>query len=186
MKNYIGILLIIICINSVHCQIIDTLSVSEQSFSIDRPDIDTVIREKHGYIRLELDTLFLVNQNFISEYLLCLKDYNYLQEKCEEVFEVGQMLGLIESEFDSLQGNIKKIEDAYEKSLKDNNNTISRLRMDNENLERNMNNAIENLKNAESLIKQERWNSLGTNLLWGVGGTAVGVLISGFIISIAN
>lgn len=189
MKQILSITIFVaICFNfnMAYSQSTDTIVITESMFSSDRPDVDTVLRSEYGYIKLEMDVLFLTNKLFLDEYQQCIADYNTLRETCDKALETEEMIKLIEVEFDTLRVNLVNIENAYQKSLDGNIQTIDLLRTDNARLKQNLENAQNNLNKAQALIKQERWNSLGSKLIWGVGGTAVGVLFSGLIIAAAN
>ncbi len=189
MKQIIAIcIFVVICLNfnTAFGQSTDTITISESMFSTGRPDVDTVLRSEFGYIKLEIDTLYITNQFLLNEYQQCITDFNTLRETCDNFVLVEEMIKMMKPEFDTLRVNLTNIENAYQKSLDGNLETINILRTDNAKQQQNLENAKANLAQAQALIKQERWNSLGTKVLWGVGGTAVGVLFSGFIISMAK
>jgi hypothetical protein len=162
----------------------DIIDLPKQSR--DTVDIDTIIHQKNYLLKVELDTLFIINRRGISQYHSVLNEYKKLRSKYEDVENVIQILGDVDTEFESLNKNIRTLENKYAQSLQKNIENNTKLIGENMRISKDLEAAIQNLTEAKTKIKNERWNSMGKKLLWGTGGVIIGTLLGGTLIAISN
>ncbi|PLX15134.1 MAG: hypothetical protein C0599_17325 [Salinivirgaceae bacterium] len=162
----------------------DIIEIPKQSK--DTVDIDTIIHQDNYLLKVELDTLFIINTRGVKQYQNVLQEYHKLRNKYNDVDSVMNILGDVGSEFETLNQNIQALENKYEQSLLKNIENNKMLIEENTRISKDLESAIENLTEAKTKIKNERWNSMGKKLLWGTGGIIVGTLVGGTLIALSN
>jgi hypothetical protein len=149
-------------------------------------DIDTLVSKKPYLLKVNTDTLFIINKKGVQQYNGCLANYRDLRLKYSELNELNTMLVELGCEFSELNGNLQMLEKKYELSLQQNINTAVLLREENAQLSENMSQVVRDLQKAQTKIKQERWNSKVSKLLWGAGGLVAGVLLGGTLVAVVQ
>lgn len=149
-------------------------------------DIDTIIHYEDYLLKVNIDTLFIINKAGVEEFERCWEGYKVLKENCIDLSHIDKILDEMHTEFNELDNEFIELESKFRKSLKENisNNTI--LIEENITIKLNLESAMEDLIIAKQKIKSERWKSMGSKLLWGSGGILVGVLAGGTLISIVR
>lgn len=162
----------------------DIIELPKQSK--DTVDIDTIIHPVNYLLKVELDTLFLINHRGLSQYQSVLNKYRELRNTYQDIDKALGTLGEVGSEFETLNQNIRSLENKYEQSLLQNIENNKKLIAENARISKDLESAIQNLSEAKSKIKRERWNSMGKKILWGAGGVIVGTLVGGTLIAVSN
>ncbi|OIQ22453.1 MAG: hypothetical protein BM557_00250 [Flavobacterium sp. MedPE-SWcel] len=167
------------------------ISCSSYSFSQDivklpnlgaKKNIDTIIRYKPYLLKVNVDTLYVINKPGVDDYLQTVKLYNQLYTDCKEYEKVSAIVDSISLKFDGLVNNIETLEAGYEMSLKQSIDSNERYRKENEVLLEQLDKAKGKLNDAENNIKKEKNRSFWGKLLWGLGG----VLVGGTLIAISG
>lgn len=138
------------------------------------PDIDTVVNESNYLLKVNIDTLYIINKQALVDYKTCRDSYTTLREEAEQIIQLKSLIENVDKDFDALNTNLKALEKKYEASLNQNIETNTYLKEKNQLAEKELNAAKDNLKKAEQKIKAEKWNSKASKLIWGVGGALVG------------
>lgn len=138
------------------------------------PDIDTVVNESNYLLKVNIDTLYIINKQALVDYKTCRDSYTTLREEAEQIIQLKSVIENVDKDFDVLNTNLKALEKKYEASLNQNIETNTYLKEKNQLAEKELNVAKDNLKKAEQKIKAEKWNSKASKLIWGVGGALVG------------
>ena len=151
-----------------------------------RPDIDTLIFYEDYFLKVNVDTLYIINKEGVVQYQECRESYRSLLEECKKYESIGKLLNTVELEFDSLNSNLKFLEEKYELSLMENIKNNKILREQNEIINKNLDLALRDLEKANRKLKAERWKTIGAKVIWGAGGIIVGVLAGGTLIAISK
>jgi hypothetical protein len=151
-----------------------------------KADIDTIINTEEYLLRVDIDTLMIINKKGVIDYGLCRKTVRDLHAKLDDYQKVTSIIDAVSLEFDSLNTNIKSLETKYELSLMENINSNKLLRQENEIISNTLERTKKELNVAKLKIKKETWNISGKKILWGAGGIIVGALVAGTLISINN
>lgn len=138
------------------------------------PDIDTVVNHANYLLKVNVDTLYIVNKQALQDYKTCRDSYSTLREETEQIIKLKSTIENVDKEFISLNKNLNALEKKYAASLKQNIETNIFLKEKNQWAENELNAAKDNLRTAEQKIKAEKWNSKASKLIWGVGGALVG------------
>ena len=147
----------------------------------DYPDIDTVISSEDYLLKVNIDTLYIMNLQSIQAYKQCRESYEELLKETNNLSKVDEVIKLVNNEFSDLNLNIKSLETKYESSLKQNIETNQRILKENKDMEKELIEARKNLTIAQQKIKAEKWNSKTNKLFWGIGGFFVGGAIISLI-----
>ncbi|WP_109301011.1 hypothetical protein [Aquimarina sp. AU474] len=176
-----NITLILFCLLIGHISAQDIVNLPE----LDQVhvDVDTIIKKNEYLLKVDIDTLFVINKVGLLEYNNCINSYSELLDKCKEYDEVGSIINTISFEFDSLTSNIKSLESKYELSLMENIKNNKLLREENQLISKSLVKTKEHLDSAKLKLKRERWNVSGKKILWGAGGLIIGVLVGGSLIA---
>lgn len=153
---------------------------------VERPDIDTVLNGKGKLLELDRDTVYIINAVGVSEYYRLFDNYNELYNEAAKLDSALQMMSSVQNTFEDYRASIDSLENKYELSLYENIRTAKLIREENGILQSNLDAVSNDLEKARRKLKLERWNKIGSKLLWGSGGLAAGVLIGGLLISVAN
>lgn len=162
----------------------DIIKLPEQSK--DTVDIDTIIHPNNYLLKVELDTLFIINHRGLSQYQSVLNKYRELRNSYNDIDKALTTLGDVGYEFETLNQNMHTLENKYEQSLLQNIENNKMLIKENARISKDLEAAIQNLGEAKGKIKRERWNSMGKKILWGAGGIIVGTLVGGTLIAVSN
>ncbi|MGQ1945497.1 hypothetical protein ACT3CD_00165 [Geofilum sp. OHC36d9] len=152
----------------------------------DAVDVDTIISHSPYLLKVDVDTLFIINKKGLIQYQNCITDYRSLRLKCGEIQDIIYIIDQVDSHFDTLNSNLLSLENKYEMSLMQNLENNRLLRDQNAAMSKNLEIALDDLAEAKNKIRHERWNSKGMKLLWGAGGVIVGTLVGGALISISR
>jgi DNA repair exonuclease SbcCD ATPase subunit len=154
--------------------------------SKDTVDIDTIIHHHNYLLKVDLDTIYLINRRGVSQYKSVLRKYRELRSNYKNIDDALNALGDVGSEFETLNQNISSLEKKYEQSLQQNIENNKKLIEENVRISKDLEAAIQNLGEAKGKIKRERWNAMGKKILWGAGGVIVGTLVGGTLIALSN
>ena len=140
-------------------------------------DIDTLCGFKGRLLLIPTDTFYIINHIAVVDFNRCIDSYDTLQAQFSKLKKVDVMLTGMETDFDTLMANMHTLETNYSNSLQSSIKMAETLKTENTTLQTNLNTARDELSEAKHKIKNERWNKLGTKLLWATGGLAAGILI---------
>lgn len=184
MKKILLLTLFVFYLSSItYCQVSNPIIIRKH-FSNSVSDIDTLINIRNKKIVFEtLDTLFIINKYGVSAFIKCANDQISLKDNFTEslqnlnsnISSLSLNFNQINSETESMVSFIKNYESETRKR-------IELIDVQNDKLKNSVELLNKQLEDAYQKIKQERWNSLGTNLFWGIGGTALGILVAAILI----
>jgi hypothetical protein len=140
-------------------------------------DIDTFCGFKGQLLLIPTDTFYIINHIAVMDFNRCIDSYDTLQAQFSKLKKVDVMLTGMETDFDTLMVNMHSLESKYGSSLQNSIKNAETLMRQNTTLQNNLDSALSELSEAKHKIKNERWNKLGTKLLWATGGLAAGILI---------
>jgi len=151
----------------------------------DIEDIDTIVRFQPYLLEVDFtDTLYVANPIYINKLNGFKAAYDELRLSVEENLPEAQRI--LNSELtlaiSELSSNVDLLEEKYGLSLTQNIENNKLLREENQMIQTNLEQSLKELDSAKQKIRTERWNKLGTKLLWGVGG----LLVGGTFIAISN
>jgi len=156
--------------------------IIEVDLDPNKSDIDTICGFKNSLLRIPLDTFYVINEIAVEDFRICRQSYSELNVELAKLEDISDLLIVMETDFDSLMANMNSIETKYGASLQNSIKNAETLIGQNTTLQNNLNTALSELSDAKQKIKNERWNKLGTKLIWAAGGLAIGILA----VSVAN
>lgn len=134
-------------------------------------------------VLIQCDTVYLINKtrfrlyekarHFILDtdilkYQTALEEYEVQLNKADEAYKNIYQKYLL------MSGN-------YEKDLKTTNSDLKNVRSELSKAQSEVKSASEDLEKLRKKLSAERWKSLGTKLLYGVGGAVIGITILSLI-----
>lgn len=148
-------------------------------------DLDTIVRFEPYLLEVDFnDTIYIANPTFIRRFDELNASYNTLRDAVEANLPEAQRL--LNSELTlaiaQLSDNVGLLENKYEMSLTENIKNTQLLREENYLIKKDLNNSLKELRSAKAKIRNERWNKIGSKLIWGVGG----LLAGGLLIAVNN
>jgi hypothetical protein len=177
MKTYLLTLILGFCCFSLFSQparnIVVKCPVSNTSVNI-----DTLVGVKNKPVLFNCDTVFLINEYGVSEFVRCAYELNRIKNEIPAQLDmVSGDLSSIKTGVDSMYVNMKSVTAFINDYEKETRQKLEHLSDDNTQLTNNLVTIQKQLEEARQQIKNERWKSMGTKALWGAGGFAVGGLL---------
>jgi hypothetical protein len=140
-------------------------------------DIDTFCGLQGKLLLIPTDTFYVINHIAVEDFRICRVSYDELHVELAKIEDINHLLIGMETDFDSLMANMHTLETNYSNSLQSSIKMAETLKTENTTLQTNLNTAKDELTEAKQKIKNERWNKLGTKMIWAAGGLVAGILI---------
>ena len=139
--------------------------------------IDTLIGVKNKKIVSEYDTLYIINGYGVSAFARCENSLNNVKKSFGALEGLSTNLFTIQTNVNTMYSNMQSVTSFINNYEKETKVQLDKLKTDNNKLNQNVESIKRDLEVAQQKIKAERWKSIGTNILWGAGGVAIGGLL---------
>ena len=144
-------------------------------------DIDTLFDIKGKKIIFDFDTLFIINQIAINEYIYCIGKLQEYKSLTGPLDNLTKNINGIHLNVDSVYKNLKTLNVFIDDFKINNEKKLDLLSSENKKLSDLNLDMTKQLDEAKNKIKNEQWNNLGRKLVWGLGGFAAGVILVAII-----
>lgn len=170
MKRLFLVLIVFLSFFTIQAQEV----IQMPNLDADFPDIDTVTYQEPYLLKVNIDTLYIINKEGLQSYKTCRESYEQLRAETEQIIQIKSVIENVDKEFGLLNENLDALEIKYERSLNENIKTNTFLKEKNLLVENELAVAKDNLNDAKQKIKAEKWNSKASKIMWGIGGALVG------------
>jgi len=183
--------IIIAIVLSVSCSVLfgqpSTDIIIKKTTNDSEINIDTLVGIKNKKIVFEYDTLFIINQYGLTEFVRCANDLNRLKREIPgQLSNLSGDLFSLQTNVDSMYFSMKSVSAFINTYEKDTKLKLNNLTEDNQQLQNNMESLKKELEAAQQKIKNEKWKSMGSKVIWGAGGFAIGGLLFTSLLLMTN
>ena len=140
-------------------------------------DIDTLTGIRNKTILFEYDTLFIINKIGVQEFIRCANDLKRVKNLSGSLNNLSEDISSIETNVTEMDKNMKSLTGFINTYDKETKVRLKTLNTENTELSKKMESISQDLVKARQKIKEERWKSFGSKVLWGIGGMVVGGLV---------